>query len=251
MISIKSAQDLEIMRTAGRILAKILHRVQEAVRDGVTTDSLDRLAAELMARNKVESAFLGYRGYPRNICVSINEQVVHGIPGNRIMHEGEIVSLDMGIKYKGFYSDAAVTVPVGKVSSQARQLIDITKKSLYAGIKQVRPGRRLSDVSHAIQQFVEQHGFSVVRQFVGHGIGSALHEEPEIPNFGRQDQGPELKPGMVLAIEPMVNQGTWKCDVLDDGWTAVTEDGKLSAHWEHTVAVIDGGYDILTACQQQ
>jgi len=167
------------------------------------------------------------------------------------MHEGEIVSLDMGIKYKGFYSDAAVTVPVGKVSSQARQLIDITKKSLYAGIKQVRPGRRLSDVSHAIQQFVEQHGFSVVRQFVGHGIGSALHEEPEIPNFGRQDQGPELKPGMVLAIEPMVNQGTWKCDVLDDGWTAVTEDGKLSAHWEHTVAVIDGGYDILTACQQQ
>lgn len=248
MILIKTAQDLAAMRAAGRILAEILRRVQESVRDGVTTQDLDRLAAGLMADAGVESAFLGYRGYPRNICVSIDDQVVHGIPGNRVVREGQIASIDMGIKYKGFYSDAAITVPVGKVPKEAKRLIEATRKSLAAGIRQMRPGNRLSDISHAIQQCAEQHGYSVVRQFVGHGIGTALHEDPEIPNFGQEGQGPILKAGMVFAVEPMVNQGTWECEVLDDGWTAVTADGKLSAHWEHTVAITETGAEILTLC---
>lgn len=248
MILIKTAQDLAAMRAAGRILAEILRRVQESVRDGVTTQDLDRLAAGLMADAGVESAFLGYRGYPRNICVSIDDQVVHGIPGNRVVREGQIASIDMGIKYKGFYSDAAITVPVGKVPKEAKRLIEATRKSLAAGIRQMRPGNRLSDISHAIQQCAEQHGYSIVRQFVGHGIGTALHEDPEIPNFGQEGQGPILKAGMVFAVEPMVNQGTWECEVLDDGWTAVTADGKLSAHWEHTVAITETGAEILTLC---
>ncbi|MFA6384917.1 MAG: type I methionyl aminopeptidase [Candidatus Omnitrophota bacterium] len=246
MINIKSAQDIEIMRTAGAILADILRKVQGKVTDGITTGCIDRITADLMAAAKVESAFLGYRGYSGNVCVSINEQIVHGIPGERIIRDGDIVSLDMGIKYKGFYSDATVTVAVGKVSSKAKQLIEVTKKSLAEGIKQMQAGRRLSDISHAVQQYAECNGFSVVRQYVGHGIGRQLHEDPEIPNFGKAGQGPVLKPGMVFAIEPMVNEGTWECDVLDDGWTAVTADGKLSAHWEHTVALTDNGPEILT-----
>jgi len=246
MINIKSAQDIEIMRTAGAILADILRKVQGKVTDGITTGCIDRITADLMAAAKVESAFLGYRGYSGNVCVSINEQIVHGIPGERIIRDGDIVSLDMGIKYKGFYSDATVTVAVGKVSAKAKQLIEVTKKSLAEGIKQMQAGRRLSDISHAVQQYAECNGFSVVRQYVGHGIGRQLHEDPEIPNFGKAGQGPVLKPGMVFAIEPMVNEGTWECDVLDDGWTAVTADGKLSAHWEHTVALTDNGPEILT-----
>jgi methionyl aminopeptidase len=246
MILIKSAQDLQIMRTAGAILADILLKVQRNIKAGITTGSLDRTAAELMAAAKVECAFLGYRGYPGNICVSINEQIVHGIPGERIIQDGDIVSLDMGIKYKGFYSDAAVTVAAGKAGTKAKTLIEITKKSLAEGIKQMQEGRRLSDISHAVQRYVEQNGFSVVRQFVGHGIGQNLHEDPEIPNFGKPGQGPILKPGMVFAIEPMVNEGAWECEILDDGWTAVTADAKLSAHWEHTVALTENGPEILT-----
>jgi len=221
-------------------------KVQSKIKDGVRTDLLDKASVELMAAAKVESAFLGYRGYPGNICVSINEQIVHGIPGERIIRGGDIVSLDMGIKYKNFYSDAAVTVAVGNVGSKAKQLIEITKKSLAEGIKQMQAGNRLTDISHAVQQCAEKSGFSVVRQFVGHGIGQNLHEDPEIPNFGKAGQGPVLRPGMVLAIEPMVNEGTWECEVLDDGWTAVTVDAKLSAHWEHTVALTDNGPEILT-----
>ena len=248
MILIKSTQDLSIMRTAGTILAEILQKVQGKITEGIRTDSLDRLSSDLMAAAGVDSAFYGYRGYPGNICVSINEQIVHGIPGARVIQDGDIVSLDVGIKYKDFYSDAAITVAVGKVSDKAKQLIEITRKSLFEGIKQVQAGQRLSDISHAVQQCAQLGGFSVVRQFVGHGIGRHLHEDPEIPNFGIPGQGPVLKPGMVLAIEPMVNEGTWECTVLDDGWTAVTADAKLSAHWEHTVALTDNGCEILTKC---
>jgi methionyl aminopeptidase len=250
MILIKSAQDIAIMRTAGTILAEILHKVQGKVKDGITTASLDRATADLMAAAKVESAFLGYRGYPGNVCISINEQIVHGIPGERIIRDGDIVSLDMGIKYKGFYSDATVTVAAGKVSAAAKRLIEITKKSLTEGIKQMQEGNRLTDISHAVQECAERSGFSVVRQYVGHGIGRQLHEEPEIPNFGKAGQGPVLKPGMVFAIEPMVNEGTWEAIVLDDGWTAVTADSKLSAHWEHTVALTDNGPEILTKLEK-
>ena len=246
MILIKSAQDLAIMRTAGAILAEIMLKVQSKIKDGITTSSLDQISAGLMKAANVESAFLGYRGYPGNICISINEQIVHGIPGDRIIRHGDIVSLDMGIKYNEFYSDAAVTVAVGTVSAQAKALIDVTKKSLAEGIKQMQTGHRLTDISHAVQQYAEQNGFSVVRQFVGHGIGHQLHEDPEIPNFGKAGQGPVLRPGMVFAIEPMVNEGTWECEVLDDGWTAVTADAKLSAHWEHTVALTENGPEILT-----
>ncbi|HQQ05996.1 MAG TPA: type I methionyl aminopeptidase [Candidatus Omnitrophota bacterium] len=248
MIPVKSPQDLAVMRSAGKILADILRAVQQAIKAGVTTGELDRCAARLMESAKVESAFLGYRGYPGTVCVSINDEVVHGIPGSRLIREGDIVSLDMGIRYKGFYSDAAVTVPVGNAPPDAKRLIDVTRKSLSAGIRQMRAGNRLSDISHAIQQCAEQTGYGVVRQFVGHGIGVALHEDPEIPNFGMKGRGPVLTEGMVFAIEPMINQGTWECEVLDDGWTAVTADGKLSAHWEHTVALTEKGAEILTLC---
>ncbi|HNQ51370.1 MAG TPA: type I methionyl aminopeptidase [Candidatus Omnitrophota bacterium] len=248
MIPVKSPQDLAVMRSAGKILADILRAVQQAIKAGVTTGELDRCAARLMESAKVESAFLGYRGYPGTVCVSINDEVVHGIPGSRLIREGDIVSLDMGIRYKGFYSDAAVTVPVGNAPPDAKRLIDVTRKSLSAGIRQMRAGNRLSDISHAIQQCAEQAGYGVVRQFVGHGIGVALHEDPEIPNFGMKGRGPVLTEGMVFAIEPMINQGTWECEVLDDGWTAVTADGKLSAHWEHTVALTEKGAEILTLC---
>ena len=246
MILIKSAQDLAIMRSAGEILADILAKVQREIKDGITTAQIDRLSVDLMAAAKVESAFLGYRGYPGNICVSINDQIVHGIPGDRRVLAGDIVSLDMGIKYKGFFADAAITVGVGKLEPEAKRLIEITRHSLSQGIKQMKIGNKLSDISHAVQQYVEQQGFSVVRQFVGHGIGRSLHEDPEIPNFGRPKQGPVLKEGMVFAIEPMVNAGTWECVILDDGWTAVTADGALSAHWEHTVAITADGPQILT-----
>jgi methionyl aminopeptidase len=246
MIIIKSGPDLQIMRTAGAILAGIMARVQAKIKDGIETKQLDRFAHEAMAAQNVESAFFGYRGYPGYICVSVNEQVVHGIPGSRIVREGDIVSLDMGIKYQGFFSDAAMTVAVGTVSPEAKQLIEITKKSLSEGIKHMQAGRRLSDISHAVQQYVEQHGFSVVRQFVGHGIGRSLHEDPEIPNFGKSGQGPVMQNGMVFAIEPMVNEGTWECEILDDGWTTVTADRKMSAHWEHTVALTENGPEILT-----
>jgi methionyl aminopeptidase len=194
----------------------------------------------------VASAFLGYRGYPAHICASVNEQIVHGIPGERVLKQGDILSLDVGITYGDYFSDSAVTVPVGTVSHQARKLIDVTKASLAEGIRNMRAGAHLSDISNAVQQYVEKNGFSVVRQFVGHGIGKAMHEEPEIPNFGRPHQGPVLKPGMVLAIEPMVNTGTWECEILEDGWTAVTIDGKFSAHFEHTVALTNNGAEILT-----
>ncbi len=227
-------------------MARALKYLKAFIREGITTEELDRLAEEYIKRHGGIPAFKGYRGYPRSLCVSVNEEVVHGIPGKRRLKEGDIVSLDLGVLMDGYYGDAAITVPVGKVSELARKLIKVTEEALYRGIEMARPGNRLSDISHAIQTHVEKAGFSVVREFVGHGIGKQLHEEPQVPNFGPPNRGPRLEPGMVLAIEPMVNTGTWEVRILPNGWTVVTADGGLSAHFEHTVAITDNGPEILS-----
>jgi len=234
------------MEMANRIVAEILEDVKERIRPGVETRELDELAEELCRRRRVEPAFKGYRGYPRSICVSVNEEVVHGIPGARKLKTGDLVSLDFGVKHDGYYGDAAVTVAVGKVAPRARALLEATEASLYAGIAQVKTGKRLSDISHAVQTAVEGKGFAVIREFVGHGIGRSLHEDPQIPNFGPPGRGPLLQPGMTLAIEPMTSAGSWMVKILQDGWTAVTQDGSLSAHFEHTVALTENGVLILS-----
>lgn len=246
MIPIKSEEDLEMMKSGGKILARIMQNIMKFIKEGISTEEIGRFAEGLMLAEDVVPAFKGYRGFPASICTSINEEIVHGIPGKRILKEGDIVSLDLGINYKGYFSDIAVTVIVGQASSGVKKFIEVTKDALSEGIRQACIDNRLSDISYAIQNYVERHGFSVVRQFVGHGIGRALHEEPEIPNFGRPHQGPVLKSGMVLAIEPMVNMGTWESEILDNGWTAVTKDNQPSAHFEHTVAITEGGPKILT-----
>jgi len=234
------------MEMANRIVAEILEDVKERIRPGVETRELDELAEELCRRRRVEPAFKGYRGYPRSICVSVNEEVVHGIPGARKLKTGDLVSLDFGVKHDGYYGDAAVTVAVGKVAPRARALLEATEASLYAGIAQVKTGKRLSDISHAVQTAVEGKGFAVIREFVGHGIGRSLHEDPQIPNFGPPGRGPLLQPGMTLAIEPMTSAGSWMVKILQDGWTAVTQDGSLAAHFEHTVALTENGVLILS-----
>ncbi len=247
MIPVRSESELDCLREAGSILAGILKQLSAAVRPGVTTQELDDLASLLMRRAGVRSAFKGYRGYPAHICACVNEEIVHGIPGPRVLQEGDLFKLDTGIEHKGYFSDSAVTVGVGKISQAARSLLQVTREALQLGIKQARPENRLFDIAHAVQSHVERNGFSVVRQFVGHGIGKNLHEEPEIPNFGRPHEGAHLREGMVLAIEPMVNRGGWEAEVLENGWTAVTKDGSLSAHFEHTVAVTAQGPQVLTA----
>lgn len=235
-----------MLKKSGKILAKIIRKLQKFTRKGVSTMEIDQLAEKLIEDENVSSAFKGYNGYPANICASVNEEVVHGIPNGRILKEGDIISLDVGINYKGYLSDAAITIPVGKIDSSLRRLIEVTRESLNEGIKQARVDNHVSDISYAIQKYIERNGFSVVRQFVGHGIGHDLHEDPQIPNFGVPHQGEVLKKGMVLAIEPMVNMGTWECEILDNGWTAVTKDNSASAHFEHTVAITDNGPEILT-----
>ena len=246
MIPLKSQKDLEMLGRSGKILAAVMQQVQKSIRPGITTLDIDRLSEELILKSNALAAFKGYKGYPATACVSVNEEIVHGIPSSRVILEGDIVSIDLGINYQGYFSDMAVTLPVGKVDQKKKRLIEVTKKSLDLGIKQARVGNNLTDISHSIQSFVEAEGFSVVRQFVGHGIGSALHEDPEIPNFGKAGSGPVLVSGMVLAIEPMINMGGWECFILDNGWTAVTKDGAVSAHFEHTVAITDKGPVILT-----
>lgn len=236
------------MRQAGRVAGEVLAELRGIVRPGITTLDLDELARATMARRGARPAFKGYRRFPANICTSVNEQVVHGIPSRRALREGDIVGVDVGAVLDGYYGDAAATLAVGRISEAARELIRVTEWALERGIGMARPGGRLSDISHAVQQEVESHGFSVVREFVGHGIGTQLHEPPQIPNYGKPGFGPELKPGMVLAIEPMVNQGAAGVRILEDGWTAVTVDGKLSAHFEHTVAIGEDGPEILTRC---
>jgi methionyl aminopeptidase len=245
-IQIKTVKEVDILRKAGKLLSSIVTQLQGSLTSGMSTKELDLKAEELIKRHGVIAAFKGYRGFPGVACISVNDGVVHGIPGKYIVKEGDIVGIDIGIIYQGYYSDTAVTVPVGQVSPEIKRLLDVTKDSLYRGIEQAKVGNRLSDISYAVQSFVEMHGFSVVRDFVGHGIGQQLHEEPEIPNYGRPGEGPKLVEGMVFAIEPMVNVGTHRTKVLNDGWTVVTEDGKPSAHFEHTIAVTANGPEILT-----
>jgi len=234
------------MRVSCRIVAEILGILSENVVPGVTTAALNKIAERESAKRKAVPAFKGYSGYRYSLCCSLNEQVVHGMPSSRVLVSGDILSLDFGVVVDGFYGDAAITVPVGEISPIAQELLLATEESLYAGIAAARPMGRLSDISHAVQSYVEVRGFSVVRDFVGHGIGRNLHESPQIPNYGQPGKGVKLKPGMVLAIEPMINEKGYEVEVLDDGWTAVTCDGGLSAHFEHTVAITDNGPEILT-----
>ncbi|MFQ5665138.1 MAG: type I methionyl aminopeptidase [Candidatus Binatia bacterium] len=251
MIALKSAQDIEIMRTANVIVAEVLAELCRRVRPGVSTAELDRVAEQMTRQRRATPAFKGYevagRVFPCSVCVSINEEVVHGIPSaRRVLHEADIVGLDFGVCYEGFYGDAAVTVAVGHADPEAERLMQATREALWAGIEQVRAGNRLGDVSAAIQGRVEREGFSVVRDFVGHGIGRRLHEEPQVPNYGQPDRGVRLCEGMVLAIEPMVNAGGPDVRVKQDGWTAVTQDGSRSAHFEHSVAVTSNGPYVLS-----
>jgi methionyl aminopeptidase len=246
MIRIKTEPELEKMRKSGEVLSETFSVLEKMIRPGVTTAELDEAAEEYIKSRGGIPAFKGYQGYPATICASINEQVVHGIPGKRSLEEGDIVGIDMGVVLEEFYSDATRTYPVGTISEEADRLIRVTKESLDQGIEQVRPGNHLSDISHAIQKHAESHGYSIVRALVGHGIGRRMHEEPQIPNFGPPGKGPELQAGMVLAIEPMVNVGTHEVLTLEDKWTFVTVDGKLSCHFEDTVAVTDSGYRIMT-----
>ncbi|HXX76006.1 MAG TPA: type I methionyl aminopeptidase [Nitrospiraceae bacterium] len=241
MIILKTPDEIEVMAKASRVVAETLEVLKKVVRVGLTTDELDALAeTEILARN-AKPAFKGYRNYPKTLCASVNEQVVHGIPSKRKLKEGDIIGLDLGAIVDGFYGDSAVTVMIGEVGEKAAKLVQVTEEALMLGIEQATVGRRLSDISHAIQRHVEAAGYSVVAEFVGHGIGRQLHEEPQVPNYGRPGQGPRLQAGMVLAIEPMVNMGGSAVRVLDDRWTAVTADGSLSAHFEHTIAVQSSG----------
>jgi methionyl aminopeptidase len=247
LIVCRSQAEIARMQTANQLVADVLAELEAEVAPGVTTADLDRLAERLVRDAGAEPAFKGYRGYPATLCASVNEEVVHGIPSkSRALREGDIVSLDIGVKVNGFYGDAAVTVPVGRVPEDTATLLRVTNESLERAIAQVRVGGRLSDIGHAVQEWVESHGFSIVREFVGHGIGERLHEDPQIPNYGPPGRGPKLAEGMVLAIEPMVAMGRPETRVLGDGWTAVTRDGSLAAHFEHTVAVTSHGPLVLT-----
>ena len=246
MIICKSEVELGFMREAGRIVAETHRRMAEEVKPGITTKELDQIADTYIRSQGAIPSFKGYSGFPGSICASVNEELVHGIPGDRMLREGDIISIDIGAQFKGYHGDSAWTYGVGNISSEAARLLEITEKSLYAGLAEVKPNVRLYTISHAIQQVAEQAGFSIVREYVGHGVGADLHEEPQIPNYGIPDRGPRLKPGMVLAIEPMVNLGERYVKTLDDQWTVVTVDGKYCAHFEHTVAVAADGCEILT-----
>lgn len=246
MIVVKSSAELDRMRRSGKMVAEVLAALGQKVRPGVTTLELDRYAEDQCRKWKAKPAFKGYGGFPFTICASPNNRVVHGFPNSDPLQEGDIISIDFGLIADGFYGDSAVTIAVGDISPATQKLLDVTKQSLEDGIAQAVVGNRLSDVSHAVQLCAEEQGYGVVREFVGHGIGRALHEDPQIPNYGPAGRGPQLKSGMTLAIEPMINAGTPAVKVLDDGWTAVTIDGSMSAHFEHTVAVTDNGPEILT-----
>ncbi len=246
MIIIKSSREIDVLRRSNSIVAEVFLELKPMVEPGVMTQDLDRVAEKVIRSRRAVPAFKGYRGFPASICASINDEVVHGIPGQRKLKEGDIVSLDVGVISNGYYGDAALTLPVGKIDQESCRLLDVTRKALDIGIEQARTGNRLFDISHAIQAWVEESGFSVVRDFVGHGIGKSLHEEPQIPNFGSPHQGPRLEKGMVFALEPMVNAGVYDVKVLSDGWTVVTADGKRSAHFEHTIAITDEDAEILS-----
>ena len=246
MIVIKTPEEIEKMAKACKIVAEILEDLKTFVKPGITTKEIEMFAEEKIISKGGTPAFKGYRGYPASICTSVNSQVVHGIPSRVRLNEGDVLSVDLGVYNDGFYGDGAVTLPVGEVSPLAKKLLKVTEEALYKGIDKATPRNRVSDISYAIENYVEANGFSVVKAFVGHGIGMSLHEEPQVPNFGISGQGPRLKEGMTLAIEPMVNTGGYEVNILDDGWTAVTLDGGLSAHFEHTIAITDGDARILT-----
>jgi methionyl aminopeptidase len=249
MIVLKSVEEIGLMRTASRFAAEVLLELKSHTLPGVRTSELEKICEDLITKRRdLKAAFKGYSGYPYCLCVSVNDEVVHGMPSDEcVLSDGDIVSLDFGVVYKGYYGDSAVTCPVGKISETAARLMAVTEESLYKGIEEARVGNRLHDIGHAVQTHVEAAGFSVVRAFVGHGIGRELHEEPQIPNFGAKGSGVRLKKGMVLAIEPMINEGSGDVVIRENGWTAATKDGKLSAHFEHTVAITDNGTEILSA----
>ncbi|MDM7926653.1 MAG: type I methionyl aminopeptidase [bacterium] len=247
MIPIKTAGEIEALRRSAALLVRTFRAVERAIRPGTATGELDAIAEQTIRQGGGSPAFKGYNGYPATVCVSIDEQVVHGIPGSRVIREGEIVSLDIGVNLEGFFSDAAKSYAIGEVSPEKKRLIEATRAALTDGIRECRPANRLSDISHAIQRSAERAGFSVVRELVGHGIGRAMHEEPQVPNFGAAHRGPRLQAGMVFAIEPMINIGSEKVRILEDGWTVVTEDGAPSAHFEHTVLITQDRPEILTA----
>lgn len=246
MIIIKSPREIEQLKKSNAIVAEVFEKLKGMIVPGISTKELDQVAEEYILLKGARPAFKGYRGFPATLCISINEEVVHGIPSQRRLKKGDIVSLDVGVNFVSYFGDAAITFPVGEVDPEAKRLLEVTEKALYIGIEKAKIGNRLFDISYAIQRWVESHEFSVVRDFVGHGIGRDLHEEPQIPNFGAPHQGPRLEKGMVFALEPMVNEGTYEVRVLSDGWTVVTADGKRSAHFEHTVAITDDGAEILS-----
>ncbi len=247
MVTIKSPREIALMREAGRIVSETFAVLAKAIKPGVTTLELDRLAENFIRQKKARPAFKGLYNFPASICTSVNEEVVHGIPGQRKLKEGDIISIDLGVELNGYFGDGARTFPVGEISADAKTLLKVTREALTVGTRQARAGNRLFDISHAIQSYVEGHGFSVVRDYVGHGIGRAMHEEPQVPNYGKPGRGLRLVSGMTLAIEPMVNAGTHAVRTLADNWTVVTLDGKLSAHFEHTVLVLNNKPEILTA----
>ena len=247
MITLKSAREIGLMRSSAQILKIVLLELEKNVRDGISTKELDDIAESVIRDHKALPSFKNYHGFPASICTSINEEVVHGIPSkDRVLKNGDIISVDVGVKFEGYHSDAARTWAVGNISEKAKKLIEVTEASFFKGIDIIKPGSRLGDLSSTIQDYVEKHNFSVVRDFVGHGIGSNLHEEPQIPNFGTKNTGSILENGMTLAIEPMVNAGTWKVRILENNWTVVTQDNALSAHYENTVAIIEGNVEVLT-----
>ena len=246
MIKLKTEKEIELIKQSGRIIAEIFKEIKNKIKEGVTTEELDEQIDKFIRKKGACSAFKGYRGYPRYSCISVNEEVVHGIPSSRILKKGDIVSVDIGVKLDGYIADAAKTFPVGKISKEKERLLKVTEEALYKGIQQMRVGKRVGDISYAIQTWVEKHGFSVVKELFGHGVGYSLHEDPPVPNFGKANQGELLREGIVLAIEPMVNAGKDRVKVLSNGWTVVTLDGKPSAHFEHTVAIVNGRPKILT-----
>ncbi|MEI7027588.1 type I methionyl aminopeptidase [Paenibacillus sp. y28] len=251
MITCKSESELELMRVAGRIVAETHLLMAQAVQPGVTTLELDRIAEQFIRSQGAYPSFKGYHGFPASICASVNDELVHGIPGPRKLQDGDIISIDIGAQYKGYHGDSAWTYPVGRISEQKQKLLKITEEALYAGIAEVKPGARLYSISHAIQQIGEQNGYSIVREYAGHGIGQSLHEDPDVPNYGPYGRGPSLKPGMVLAIEPMFIEGQRFVRTLEDQWTVVTKDGTWCTHFEHTVAITAEGYEILTLPRTQ
>jgi len=246
MVILKQPDEIDKARASNRIVAEVLSVLREKVKPGVTTRELDEIAEGVTEKRVARPAFKGYRGYPYSLCASVNEEVVHGMPSNRVLVEGDIIGLDFGVCYQGLYGDSAITLPVGRVSEQATRLMQVTEQSLYSAIHQACDGNRLGDISAAVQETVDTAGYSIVRDFVGHGIGKSMHEDPQIPNFGKKGRGIELKRGMILAIEPMVNAGKYKVKILSDGWTVITADGSLSAHFEHSVAITDNGPEILS-----